>query len=218
MRHAARTGNNVPFLFVGARKREALSVLCLGCKRLRVKRMRIAATTPITSLILFAALTIPSTASAEASGLVTFAGAFVYAGGQTEQSAREAAVELVVVEMNALIRGLARRRLLEVTQPWPRISLDVTGANLAITRPGSIPSKVALGGSPLSFTNRFGDTVSILRRFSKGSIIEVIGDGSSRQTNTLSLTPDSKRLRVRCNIQSPQLPRNVVFNLTYKRV
>lgn len=161
---------------------------------------------------------IPAISTAEQSALDALAGNFVYAGGQTERSSREKAVDSIVNEMNALIRALARRRLLEVTQPWPRLSFKVSGPTLSITRSDKIPSTVELGGGSVAFTNKWGDQVNVRRRFSKGTIIEVIGDGNSGQTNTYRLTPDGKRLRVRCTIKSPRLPGDIIFGLTYKRV
>jgi hypothetical protein len=159
----------------------------------------------------------PVVASAEPAELASYVGAFVYAGGQPQHKAREAAVERVVVEMNALIRGLARRQLLKATQPWPRVTIAVSGANLTIKRAGAVPAKVVLGGSPVSFRNGFSGTSTVRRRFSNGSIIELISDGSSKRTNTLTLSSEGKTLSVRSKIQSPQLPRDVAFNLSYKR-
>ncbi len=163
------------------------------------------------------ALAIPLLASAEIHEITAYSGGYVYAGGPAQQKVRTATVESIVGEMNVIIRAIARQQLLKNTQPWPRIDIAMSGKNLSIKRAGRVPATVVLGGAPISFRNGISGRSTVRRRFARNSIIEVINDGSSNRTNTFSLASGGKVLNVRGQIHSPQLPRDVVVNFTYRR-
>jgi len=163
------------------------------------------------------ATTVSTYASAEVDSIASYTGVYVYAGGQAQQTARKSAVDNVVEQMNVLIRGLARRNLLKATEPWQRITVGVSGKNLTLNRGGGVPATVALEGPAVSFSNGFAGRSSVRRRFAKGSIIEVIDDGTSSRTNMFSLSSAGKILSVGSRIRSPHLPQDVVFRFSYKR-
>lgn len=125
---------------------------------------------------------------------------------------RDQSVEVVVQEMNALIRGIARRRL-RAGVPIPR-RISITSSPVRI-RIGDYDLRFPLDGSRHNFTDPRDEDV-VLSQSLRGGILRQVfrGDGG---TMTFSSRIRGERLQLTVSVSSDRLPEDVRLRLTYAR-
>jgi hypothetical protein len=146
-----------------------------------------------------------------------FDGTYVFVGGEPQRTAVATAIEGVVTQMSAVLSGLARDRLRARVGVSPRIVFRPDGERVHIEHAPLPPRTVPVDGTPLSMRNLSGDRVTVTYRRSGGSLVEVISQGRSAQTNRYRLSPDGRELTFDAAIRSPLLPGVIRYRLSYRR-
>ncbi len=142
-----------------------------------------------------------------------FTGRHRFVGGDLEGKAREAAIE-VVVEMNLIVRGMARKRLSETNRIASEIALDRKGDELTI-RFDDHSHTAPITGPPLRAIAT-ADGVKLLHRVEDGQLEQILQGEDGGRMNTFSLEPDG-RMRLRVRVFSHRLPRDLRYQLTYEK-
>ncbi len=169
----------------------------------------------LAALVFLALMTVAT--AAEAQELADFEGTYVYAGGSSQRSAFGAAIDKVVDQMNALVRGIARDRLHSRVKIEPRMSFRVQGDGLRIVHEPLPPRLVSFDNEPLHMRNRAGDRIAVTYRRSGWAFTETIRSGRSSQVNTYRFASGGGRLTFAAAISSPLLPAAIRYSLTYRR-
>jgi hypothetical protein len=144
-----------------------------------------------------------------------FAGTYRFVGGERERKAWEEAIEDVVVEMNLIVRGMARKRIRETNRIADEIAVERRDNQLSLrlddhnyTAPIDGPSHGKVSGG--------GDGVKILHNVEHGQIQQTFLGEDGGRVNTFSMGKDG-RMRVRVRVFSDRLPRDLRYQLTYEK-
>ena len=146
-----------------------------------------------------------------------YAGTYVYAGGEAEKEAVSAAVDASVKGMG-IASGFAKTALMEraVIRPSYTIAFDAKG-DVEIETPG-YPAEVSpSNGAEVKMTNKTGDESQTSQHFAKGVLVQQGRTKDGQGETEFRLQPDGKTLLVKKVMESSQLPRSVVYTLTYVR-
>lgn len=141
-----------------------------------------------------------------------FVGEHRHSGGDAERKARDAAIDDVVREMNAIARGIARSRLEESNAIAARIAIARDGDALVFTHDGR-RYRAAIDGAPITVESVTGDEVSLRYVVRDGAIEQVFVGEEGGRTNTYRLRDDAVVMHVR--VHSEKLPKDLVYTLTY---
>jgi hypothetical protein len=152
-----------------------------------------------------------------AQGAPSFGGTYVFVGGDPQRAAVSQAIDDVVAQLSAVLRGLANERLHARVGVAPQMILRPEGDRLHIEHPPLPPRTVPVDGSALPMRNLAGDRVSVTYRMVDGALVEVISQGRSSQTNRYRLSPDGSQITFDAAIRSPVLPAVIRYRLTYRR-
>lgn len=146
-----------------------------------------------------------------------FAGTYQFVGGDAQRQALTEAIEATVQQLNALIRGIARRRITEANLIREQITIAVDGDKITTTfGPGRTVTGV-LGGPNVPWTGEDGKPVSLVFSMVKGRLVQAYtsSDGGRRSVFTLDEVGDRMTLSV--TISSDRLPNPLKYALTYRR-
>jgi hypothetical protein len=144
-------------------------------------------------------------------------GEFRYAGGKKQRERFEAAVEEVVAELNMLIRGLARSKIMESQTPSAAVEILQTGSDVIVRRTGAPEIRGPANGTPFRWKNRYRDELELRMRLN-GAKLEIRFKGEkSRTTTTYTASEDGSRMTLRTTIKDPRLPKPLRLSFAYKR-
>lgn len=142
-------------------------------------------------------------------------GAYHYSGGSVQKSAVKAAVESVVDEMNALARGIARKRLNAANEVPSRLSIAAEGERVTVRLDGTTYT-ATLGGKSVKVRDADGNR-SRLRYEMHGESLHMILDGDEGDRfNVFTPRNDGKGVTMRVTMKSSKLPKSVVYRLSYR--
>ncbi len=147
-----------------------------------------------------------------------YAGHYLYAGGDTERRAVQAAVEHAISGMSFLAKPMARSSLKQRAEVRDGYTLSFDGlGNVEISSPGFPVESGPLDGKPLLEKNKYGDESHVTLGFVNGVLVQTgHSDDGSGETD-FRLADDGATLLVHRVMQSPQLSAPVDFTLTYRR-
>jgi hypothetical protein len=144
------------------------------------------------------------------------AGRYRFAGGQPEIDALEAAVDDVVGEMNILVRGIARRRLREVSKIPHRIAISLRGRMLTVTAAGALYA-APLDRSPVKVRGPSGDQVWLRHRdLGNGQLMQHFASDDGIRVN-ICRPLAGNRMRIHVTIHSDELPKDLSYAMTFSR-
>jgi hypothetical protein len=146
-----------------------------------------------------------------------FAGSYRFVGGEAQRSELTAAIETAVQELNALIRGIGRKRLTESNVIRDQITIAVDGDKVTTTfAPGRTVSG-KLEGPSVPWTSDTGKPLTVKFSLVKGRLVQTFtaDDGGRRSVFTLNETGD--RLTLSVTITSERLTNPLKYALSYKR-
>lgn len=147
-------------------------------------------------------------------------GTFVYSGGRAQEQRRAAAVEEVVQEVNVIIRGMARERILKGTAPKSPLEITVDPlARVASLRAPTMPLlRGTTDGRPVAWKTASGDrnTVNITQREEVLSFRFRGNGGDSRYVYRFA--PDGQSLVLQASVSHRLMPKSLRFRLSYRRV
>jgi hypothetical protein len=146
----------------------------------------------------------------------TFVGEYRFVGGQKERDGIEAAIELSVAELNPVVRGLGRSRLLDSNELPASIEIELDGELLTIHQAGEAHA-ATVDGAKVKTKSKDGDKIRVSHKLASGKLTQrIVGDGGER-SNGYKLSSDGKQLSLRVEITSSQLPVPVAYTLSYER-
>lgn len=150
-------------------------------------------------------------------GQARFAGTFRYAGGQAQRDNLAAAIEAAAMEMNALIRGIARKRLTEANPVREQMSFVVEGTKVTATFAAGRTITGTIGGPKVAWTSDSGKPLTVMFSLVKGRLIMDFKaeDGGRRSTFTLDESGD--KLTMSVTVTSERLTNPLKYALTYRR-
>jgi hypothetical protein len=146
-----------------------------------------------------------------------FAGTFRFAGGDAQRTELAAAIDTAVQELNALIRGIGRKRLTESNVIRDTITIAVDGDKVTTTfAPGRTVS-AKLEGASVPWTSDTGKPLTVKFSMVKGRLVQTFtaDDGGRRSVFTLNEAGDRMTLSV--TITSERLTNPLKYALSYKR-
>lgn len=144
-------------------------------------------------------------------------GAYRFAGGSAQRQRLKDAIDIAVQQLNALIRGVGRRRLNESNQIRDQIDIAVNGDRVTTTFTPGGTLTATLGAAAIPWTTDTGNAVTAKVKMVKGRLVQDFksDDGSRRNVFTLNKTGDTLTLSV--TVRSDRLSEPVKYALTYKR-
>lgn len=159
------------------------------------------------------------TAQAENLGdeLHSFAGDFVYAGGESQRQGVLDAIEVAVSAISPGVQDLARKRLRPPNAVPESLHIELESGFSTIELDGRSIRAQTNGNKPAHWTNPTGMRVRVWHRAHNGRIVEkMVGVGGTRK-NVYRLSADGSKLHIDVTMSSPMLPKSVKYRLTYRR-
>jgi len=118
----------------------------------------------------------------------------------------------------SLLRGIARDRLYETTEPLSVLVIGSVGDRLSVGYLGEKAVVSSADGKPIKWANRLGDKVSVSQSFEGGRIVQVYkGAMNGRRRSVYSLSADRSRITISTVVTVDIVPDPVEFRLTYVR-
>jgi hypothetical protein len=153
--------------------------------------------------------------AADAPQLADVLGAFEHVGGDAERQAVAAAIEDVVRDMSALVRPLARARLIEANPVPASLSLKSDGKRVTLAY--AEEAYVApLDGTPADVVTHAGDEMKLRASWRKGTLHQLFTGDEKSRTNLFRREGD--KLAIYVTVQASALPKELVYRLSYARV
>lgn len=143
-----------------------------------------------------------------------FVGSYRFVGGDTERTNVDKAIDDSISSMSALIRGIARGRLKAANQVPDQLTFRGDARTFAVL----VDDRQYVGnvdGSPLKVETVTGDVMDLRYKF--GPMLEQsFSDEEKERVNTFELRGSQLIMHVR--VHAGQLPKDVVYDLTFERV
>lgn len=156
-------------------------------------------------------------ASAQANAAAEFQWTYRYAGGKAGRAAVEAAVEAAVADMNVLVRGIARRKLLDANKIVEQFGFDLGGDPLrASFIDGNLVESPA-SGAAVDWVNQFGETVKVSQRWSGQKLVQRMFSDDGSRTNVYRFSEDGQRMTMSVTIKASRLPTPIRYRLSYRK-
>jgi hypothetical protein len=130
------------------------------------------------------------------------------------EAAIEAAVDEALEEANALVRAMARSRILDNNASVHRVVIAQDGDAVEVTYDETRSYRAPLGGSPVEHRAPDGTDVRVRYAMRGPALLEVVDSGRGRARTTYAR--DGDRLQMSTTIASPHLPKRVRFELDFR--
>lgn len=140
-----------------------------------------------------------------------------YAGGDEGRAAIEGAIDEATEDMNAMIRGVARRRLREANPVLEDIGFSLGGDPLRASYVGGRIIETPASGAAVDWVDPFGDTVKVSQRWSDRELVQHMFDDDGSRTNVYRFSEDGQRMTMSVTIESPRLPKAIRYRLEYRK-
>jgi hypothetical protein len=146
-----------------------------------------------------------------------FVGTFKFVGGDAQRTNLEAAIEAAAMQLNALIRGIGRKRLRESNPIREQVTIAVDGDKVSMTSSAGRTLVHRIGGPAVPWTSDSGKPVQVSIALIKGRLVQTYtaDDGGRRSTWTLDETGDKLTLSV--TVTSDRLAEPLKYALSYRR-
>lgn len=145
-----------------------------------------------------------------------YEGTWDFIGGEAEEQARIEAIEVVVQQMNRVLRGIARKRLTVRTIIAQRYDIDLDGEKITISTDTGDSWTTDLKGTVFEF-NYDGDDF-ILHRTLVGDEIHAHAEQSIGASDYhYKLSADGQVLTITVFTDSKHLPEPVKYTSTYRK-
>jgi hypothetical protein len=178
----------------------------------------------VTTLLTSSSVTIDEPVSEDTSAAsptelaARLSGKFRYVGGEGQRQELLSAIERAVQQLNALIRGIGRRRLATVTE-IPRSLRYALNAETIEMQYGELPAIHApADGRYVERVNARGTPMRVSFELRGETLVQRFKGEKGTRTNKVTISEDGTRLTMRVSIKSERLADPLRYRLSYKRV
>ena len=141
-------------------------------------------------------------------------GDYLLTGRTDVTKQRDESIDVVVGQMNALVRGIARSRLREGNPIPTRLSIQQAESRMTVNFDGA-PQTAVVDGDPITTKSRSGDPLKMTFQQRGTTLVQrFVGKNGGRE-NIFRAHGD--RLTVDVRVFSRRLPEDVVFQLKFER-
>ena len=142
---------------------------------------------------------------------------FAYAGGQAGRDAIEQAVDEAIADMNVLIRGIARKRLLEANAVIEHFAFALEGDPVVASYVGGRIIAAPRSGKSITWTDQYGEKIQVSHHYADGKLVQKMVGSKGRRTNIYRFSDDEQTMSMSVEIVAAQLPAAVRYRVTYRR-
>lgn len=161
----------------------------------------------------------PSPSRTQTPSLDHFEGRFTHIRARQELRAMDTAINGVVDQMNIFIREIARGEVHRRVNPERRIELALLNPEtMTLKMDDWGPVRVRVGASGRRVRGADGEEMNLTLHFADGRLVQRGSTDRGSRTNVFTLSPDRERLSMRVRIRSDQLPDDIQYQLTYRRI
>jgi hypothetical protein len=155
---------------------------------------------------------VPTAAAPEA--LRPVPGRYAFSGGDAERQALHDRIEAVVAEMAPVLRGVARRRLVQGNPIPDALTIEVTGDAVTIAFDERRYTAI-LGAPAVAVVGVDGKRAELTHRIEGSRLTQRFDAPRGERWNLFRVRGD--RLRLTVIIESESLPADLVYELTFTR-
>ncbi|HRI09322.1 MAG TPA: hypothetical protein PKW35_15985 [Nannocystaceae bacterium] len=129
----------------------------------------------------------------------------------------EAAIEAAAQQMNALIRGIGRKRLTESNPIREKIVIAVDGEEVSVTFAAGRTVAGRLGGPAVDWTSDSGKPVKVGFSMVKGRLVLQFTAEDGQRRSVFSLDESGSKMTMSVTITSDRLETPMKYALSYRR-
>jgi hypothetical protein len=144
-----------------------------------------------------------------------FVGQYAFAGGEAQRAALRDAIEELVAQLNAVIRGVARDKLTDTNPVFERVSIERKGGELVLSY-GSHTNTCKLDGSPSDVEGIDGSSLECRLSMHGDAFVHRVDGPRGGRVNTFTIGK-SGRLTMKTRIHSKMMPADLRYTLTFER-
>ncbi len=127
------------------------------------------------------------------------------------------AIETAVARMSFVTRPIARGRLRRTNQPYQRIVINFTPAEVTTTIDTRRPITSPASGQAVKWTREDGEVLDLSTEWENGQLVQTFRAEDGTRANTYSISSDGRVLTMNVTITSPRLPQPLRYKLVYNR-
>jgi cytochrome P450 len=155
--------------------------------------------------------------SSQTNAAVELEQTYRYAGGEAGRTAVENAIDVAIADMNGLIRGVARRRLLEANAIIGELGFSLGGDPLRASNVDGRIIESPASGAAVDWVDQFGDTVKVSQRWSGDELVQRIFNDDGSRTNVYRFAEDGQSMTMSVTIEASRLPEAIRYRLDYRK-
>lgn len=144
-----------------------------------------------------------------------FVGQYAFAGGEAQRTALRDAIEELVAQLGALIRGVAREKLTETNPVFETVSIERKGDALVLSY-GSHTNTCNLDGSAVEVKGIDGSALKCKLSMQGDALVHRADGPRGGRVNTFTIG-ESGRLTMKTRIHSKMMPADLRYTLTFAR-
>ena len=151
---------------------------------------------------------------ADDDAVAAFLGTYRHAGGDQERKLRDKAIDDVVAGMSIIVRGIARDKLKEANPIAEVLTFAATAKDLTVKMDARAYTGPRDGGR-VKVKGITGDELEMRYEIRAGRIDQIFVGEDKGRMNGFTLAEGVVAMRVR--VHSTQLPKDLVYKLTYAK-
>ena len=139
-----------------------------------------------------------------------------YAIARDHRAEIEAAIDVSVAKMNALIRSIARKRLRDDNVAYERVRILRSATDIEITFDDRKPIRMPVDGAPVQVVNEHGDKSAVTAQTEPARLVQTYKGRDGTRVNTFRWDAEKAVLYLDVHTSSPRLPQPVQYTLEYR--
>lgn len=144
------------------------------------------------------------------------AGTFVPAPGHPNRTQLEAGVDRAVAALFALIRPIARSRILDGNPLFPQVTFTFAGRRIEVLSP-PIHARSLDDGVPWSVIGLDHNPNNVTHRLQGDALVQTCWNSAGRRVTRFVPSTDGTHLGIHVEVTAPQLPVAVRYSLEFVR-
>ena len=128
-----------------------------------------------------------------------------------------AAINSTVADMNFIKRPIARSRLTKLNPAYRKVVLAISDKEVLVKFDERDAIHMPPGGQSAPWTREDGDKFMVAAQVSRDQLIQTFKNDEGERTNIFKLSPDGRSLTMSATIKSPQLPKPLVYAISFSR-